>query len=175
MMSKFILRFKNCLKEQFKRFCHFCQSPVTSGKTKHCMKCNRCVSLFDHHCKFVNNCIGKANYDYFFRLVLLVFLYECCSCCSIVVFLVKHKFVLTPKDITILLNLCKCIISILLSLHLSILHIYLRIKGLSTFDFIIRKRKSRVAAIQNITDASIRVSEEVSEMSKIHIKVKRNK
>ena len=25
---------------------------------------------FDHHCKFVNNCIGRANYASFFRIVI---------------------------------------------------------------------------------------------------------
>lgn len=32
----------------------------------------RCVSDFDHHCKWLNNCIGKKNYDPFFKLLLAV-------------------------------------------------------------------------------------------------------
>ena len=28
----------------------------------HCKRCGRCTEDFDHHCKFLNNCIGRKNY-----------------------------------------------------------------------------------------------------------------
>ena len=37
--------------------------------TKHCGECNRCVKQFDHHCLFLNNCIGANNYKYFIALI----------------------------------------------------------------------------------------------------------
>jgi hypothetical protein len=41
-----------------------------TDSAKHCGACNRCVEGFDHHCRWLNNCVGKANYRYFFRLIV---------------------------------------------------------------------------------------------------------
>ncbi len=49
-------------------YCALCA--VSVGPTsKHCRSCNRCVEGFDHHCKWLNNDIGLANYGWFFGSV----------------------------------------------------------------------------------------------------------
>lgn len=47
-------------------------------RARHCMCCNRCVEKFDHHCPWINNCIGARNLGLFYgflwtMLVYLVF------------------------------------------------------------------------------------------------------
>lgn len=44
-------------------------------KTKHCGKCNRCTHNFDHHCVWLNNCVGSKNYRFFFIFIFSFFLH----------------------------------------------------------------------------------------------------
>lgn len=54
------------------RTCRF-EKPARS---KHCSSCGGCVAVADHHCVWINNCVGVNNWDYFyFFLVVSCYLF----------------------------------------------------------------------------------------------------
>lgn len=46
------------------RFCDRCQV-LKPDRCHHCSVCETCVLKMDHHCPWVNNCVGFSNYKYF--------------------------------------------------------------------------------------------------------------
>jgi hypothetical protein len=71
LVSEFIEKEKDLL-----NLCTYCEL-IKSETSFHCLFCGRCTELFDHHCPFINNCLGYRNYRYFLIFIFSYFLFLC--------------------------------------------------------------------------------------------------
>ena len=132
--------------------CSICTSSV-SPYSKHCGQCNRCVDNFDHHCRWLNTCIGDSNYKYFIMLIISLFVHMIeFLLYSLVVGLssLKSKDMLTTAISFIFVSEASLVL--IFDFNLICLHIYLKCKGLTTYEHITKKRKKSKKVIQESTN-----------------------
>lgn len=122
----------------------------------HCSACNRCVLNMDHHCPWINNCVGFWNRKYFMLLLIYVLITT-----YYIFFSMVYDFVLTIKweidtyyysksqhDQTILLKnmliqvsfLVNCLIGTLMTFF-SKFHVYLVSSNKTTIENLEKKGK----------------------------------
>lgn len=146
--------------------CHLCNINTTDKKTKHCGICNKCVYHFDHHCKWLNNCIGRRNYVAFIICVvsaLLISLFTSILCLTDIVLFFKDSnefssvalnFINCTETannegskycrnstlfLTFLVTFCISGLAISCALlHLLCFHIYISVLDVSTYEYIMK-------------------------------------
>lgn len=142
--------------EKREYFCTDCQFEVQIT-TKHCNKCGCCIDQFDHHCVWLNLCVGKPNY----RLFITTCIVNAISLIYSLIYslavcrprhdlpIIQTKFpvrfdkkTLNSKGIhaIIIVNVVVDGIVIVLLIQLLIFHAYLKVKGITTYEFITRHR-----------------------------------
>ncbi|CAN6471736.1 unnamed protein product [Victoria cruziana] len=121
------------------RYCQKC-SHYKPPRAHHCRVCKRCVLRMDHHCVWINNCVGHGNYKAFFVFVL----YAVIACIHAMVMLLSAVTHDVNKDQQLgggssktLYILCGTIL-VPLTVALSILlgwHIYLVFHNKTTIEY----------------------------------------
>ncbi|CAD8131711.1 unnamed protein product [Paramecium octaurelia] len=139
---------------QLNQFCEICFAYVKET-SKHCKQCDRCCEDFDHHCMWINNCIGGKNYKPFIGMIGSIFLFFLYSIIvngrviyqyhqqglqTSTIYSNQSKQILIITVIFLVLEIAASIFQ----LQLIVLHAYLYEKGISTYDFIVSKKKKKV-------------------------------
>jgi palmitoyltransferase len=44
---------------------------IRTTRSRHCVICNSCIERYDHHCPWINNCVGIKNHNLFVLYLLL--------------------------------------------------------------------------------------------------------
>jgi len=117
----------------YKNVCNKCPNqPMKPLRTHHCRVCVRDVMLMDHHCPWINNCIGLYNHRYFLLFVTYVAFASC---------LMVYPLSITPKpdrksdSLLLSIVLVKNFALSIIMLIFSIWNWYLALKGQSVIEF----------------------------------------
>jgi len=131
--------------EGFSRFCKFCKKSKPP-RSHHCHICKSCVLRMDHHCPWVNNCVGFYNHKYF--VLFLLYLWTGCgfvALISLLPFRSTRQFYTSVEAFRVGI-LFSFVLAISIFFALSILlgwHIYLVLTGQTTIEFYYNRTRAR--------------------------------
>eukprot|EP00457_Paulinella_chromatophora_P002513 gb/GEZN01002518.1/.p1 GENE.gb/GEZN01002518.1/~~gb/GEZN01002518.1/.p1 ORF type:complete len:744 (+),score=77.01 gb/GEZN01002518.1/:109-2340(+) len=126
-------------------------------ETKHCSLCDKCVERFDHHCIYLNTCVGKKNYRSFFLTINCLTFLLADQVVMLLIWLI-HNFQHDPKYVAALeasrlvavMHLAIAagtgfipVISFGLVLSLVAFHTLIQVMGVTTYQWIIRRRNRK--------------------------------
>lgn len=121
-----------------------------SKTTKHCKVCNRCTKDFDHHWVWLNNCIGYNNYTSFILLLVSYWAYNWLylSVGGFSIYTMIRQFSLRKGILIGSLavwgtTLIFKVVITALTTSLLIFHIFLKLKGQTTYEFIVKRREQK--------------------------------
>ncbi|EMR10380.1 hypothetical protein PNEG_01632 [Pneumocystis murina B123] len=120
------------------RFCNKCEI-LKPDRTHHCSICNYCILKMDHHCPWLSNCIGFANYKQFLLFLIYISIYSIYLFISSLIILYKFIILLNipSKNVIpvnwMLLLVISGVFSIVLGIF-TIWHIFLVSRNLTTIE-----------------------------------------
>lgn len=109
----------------------------------HCRACGKCVAGYDHHCVYLNTCIGARNYPLFVGLLS-------CTILLLVTYVVVTGYAITSlrsgarsnHSVPTVRLVALCVLSLppllqlVCTLVLGAFHLYFWVRGVSTYEFL---------------------------------------
>ena len=131
--------------------------------SKHCRRCDKCVAAFDHHCIFLNNCIGSRNYRWFLALLVIAVVAAATHCAAAGWLLgrsvtaaaatrARLERVFSGRVSVTVLRAVAGVSGALAATVLAAIaellgfHLFLMRKGMTTYDSIMARRAAKLAA-----------------------------
>jgi len=127
--------------------CSHCQT-YKPPNCHHCRICNRCISRMDHHCPWMNNCVGANNFKHF----ILFLVYTWVGCAFALIIFGLNYFFCNSEECTfdiILVQLVRvmtllCIVTLLFVSSMIMNVTYGVMTGIGTIDRLKKKADNTV-------------------------------
>lgn len=125
-------------KTGLRRYCKWCKK-YKPDRCHHCRQCRTCILKMDHHCPWIFNCVGYANYKFF----VLLLVYSVLACIQILVTMASTVRQCIDDPATPFLTLLFTLFGESLAAFLTLLlgaflgfHIWLICNAMTTIEFV---------------------------------------
>lgn len=139
-------------------WCSACNCHV-NHKSKHCRSCHKCIDVFDHHCMWLNTCIGSANYRSFIATITSVAAMIAIVLGTCLYLIIDYgtnqgyelrlhsspAYGRAPKELFLAFHVILLAVNVplfALDMQLVLLHAFLVSQDLTTYEYIMGKREN---------------------------------
>lgn len=135
------------------KFCELCNQ-YKPPRSHHCRKCEVCIHRMDHHCIWINNCVGFCNHKYFILFLLYVLLSAIVGVLIILIsgylFLVNQAEFVQWKVFLVLLAGFECVLFMIFTGDYLLEQLSLLKNGQNTIEKLHRKYGEDLGRLENL-------------------------